>query len=290
MSTPVEHLTPARLRDWALPEPSGAKRSRGQALIVGGARTCPGAAMLAGLAALRVGAGVLSLAVAESVAVAVAVAIPEAGVTGLPETPGGSVRGAAARTLDGRLQGSDAVLIGPGLDDADEAASLMEGLISLVPTRVPVVLDAFALGALAAAPDTAAALRGRLVLTPNPAEAALLLGVDEEDLGDSQEAALSIATTYGAVVSFRGMIASPGGEVWAASAGHAGLGTSGSGDVLAGALTGLLARGATAEQAACWATYLHAAAGDRLAARIGRLGFLAREVLEELPRVLAELT
>ena len=71
--------------------------------------------------------------------------------------------------------------------------------------------------------------------------------------------------------------------------GHSGLATSGSGDVLAGAVGGLLARGAEPAQAACWAKYLHAAAGERLAARIGRLGFLAREVLAELPLVLSEL-
>ena len=71
-------------------------------------------------------------------------------------------------------------------------------------------------------------------------------------------------------------------------AGHAGLGTSGSGDVLAGAIAGLLARGADLAQAACWATFLHAVAGDRLAARVGRLGFLARELVDQLPIVLTE--
>ena len=70
--------------------------------------------------------------------------------------------------------------------------------------------------------------------------------------------------------------------------GHPGLGTSGSGDVLAGAITGLLARGASADQAACWGTFLHAVAGDRLAARVGRLGFLARELVDQLPIVLTE--
>ena len=70
--------------------------------------------------------------------------------------------------------------------------------------------------------------------------------------------------------------------------GHAGLGTSGSGDVLAGAVIGLAARGASLAQAACWGTYAHATAGDRLAARIGRLGFLARELADELPYVIVE--
>ena len=86
-------VTPALLRGWALPEVGSSKYGRGQVLVVGGARGTPGAAMLAAVASLRAGAGRLTLAVGESVAVAVAVAIPESGVVGLPETSSGSVRG-----------------------------------------------------------------------------------------------------------------------------------------------------------------------------------------------------
>lgn len=91
------------------------------------------------------------------------------------------------------------------------------------------------------------------------------------------------------MLSSDNQIVTPTGNRWQAPAGHSGLGTSGSGDVLAGALVGLLARGVELSQAACWATYLHAAAGDRLAARVGSLGFLARELLDQLPLVLTEL-
>ena len=91
------------------------------------------------------------------------------------------------------------------------------------------------------------------------------------------------------MVTYQRQVAGPDGGRWFIPAGNAALGTSGSGDVLAGAITGLLARGATTAQAACWATYLHAVAGDRLASRVGRLGFLARELLPELPMILTEL-
>lgn len=91
------------------------------------------------------------------------------------------------------------------------------------------------------------------------------------------------------MVSCRGWIADPQGALWQVATGHSGLGTSGSGDVLAGAVVGLLARGAEPAQAACWATHIHAAAGDRLSARIGPLGFLARELVDELPVVITEL-
>lgn len=285
-------VTPALLRKWALPAAGHSKYGRGQVLVVGGARSTPGAVLLAGLAALRVGAGRLSVAVAESVAAAMAVNIPEAGVIGLPETDEGSVLGRIPAPLERAVQRCDAVLIGSGLDDPDHTAELLGALLPLVPPEVPVVLDAFALGVLT---DVGAVkgFRGRLILTPNQDEADRLLdsgppGGSTEPADGSIRGAL-IADRYGAVVSCQGQIDEAGGGTWLISAGHSGLGTSGSGDVLAGAVTGLLARGADPAQAACWGTHLHAAAGDRLAARIGALGFLARELLDELPLVMTEL-
>ena len=117
--TPVV-VTPNLLRDWALPEAGDSKYGRGTVLVVGGARRSPGATMLSGLAALRVGAGRLTLAVADSVATAVAVAVPECGIVGLPETPEGFVAGDGLATAEKDLGTSDAVLVGPGLDDADQ--------------------------------------------------------------------------------------------------------------------------------------------------------------------------
>jgi NAD(P)H-hydrate repair Nnr-like enzyme with NAD(P)H-hydrate dehydratase domain len=114
----------------------------------------------------------------------------------------------------------------------------------------------------------------------------LLLGVDEA--GD--DAPRRIAARYGAVVTCRGTIAAEDGRTWQMATGSSGLATSGSGDVLAGLLVGLLARGAEPAQAACWATHLHAAAGDRLAVRVGRVGYLARELVEEIPALLTELS
>ncbi|WNB85328.1 NAD(P)H-hydrate dehydratase [Cellulomonas sp. ATA003] len=286
--TRPEIVTPALLRDWPLPATASSKYGRGQVLVVGGSRGTPGAAMLAAVASLRAGAGRLTLAVADSVAVALAVAVPESGVVGLPETAGGSVRGDAADRLAGTVASSDAVLIGPGFDDADETAALLRGLAPHVGTDTWVVLDAYALGVLPGLDDVVTALAGRLVLTPNSGEAERLLGEDIDD-DDLPDAVARIARRYDAVVSCYGTVADPSGRRWQMSTGFGGLATSGSGDVMAGALCGLLARGADRQQAACWGTHLHAAAGDRLAARIGPTGFLARELLDELPVVLAEL-
>ncbi|WP_111766198.1 NAD(P)H-hydrate dehydratase [Nakamurella deserti] len=286
MSAPTI-VTPHVLRDWPLPSPGSSKGSRGRVLVVGGARRTPGAALLAGRAALRVGAGVLTFAVASSVAVQVAVAVPEAGTVGLAENAAGSVTGDDLALLDSDLSGADAVLVGPGLDDADLAEVLLRGLLPRIPDGVPVVLDAFALGVLDRLGDAAGAVAGRLILTPNQAEAHRLLGQDPES--DVEPDLAEVARRYGAVVYCQQSMVNPAGERWEGSSGHGGLGTSGSGDVLAGAVCGLLARGASLEQAACWAGHLHATAGDRLAIEVGPLGFLAGELADRLPLVMAEL-
>jgi hydroxyethylthiazole kinase-like uncharacterized protein yjeF len=234
---------------------------------------------------------VLTLAVGESVAGPVAAAVPEAGVLWLPETASGSVAGNSIEAVRRALDSAAAILIGPGLDDIDETVELITGLVPEVAEDLPIVLDAYAIGALGHLPQSAVdALRDRLVLTPNHTELDRLL----EAVGESGSDAESdpqrwLAEHYTAVLSSDNQIVTPTGERWRAPAGHSGLGTSGSGDVLAGALVGLLARGVPLAQAACWATYLHAAAGDRLAARVGSLGFLARELLDQLPLVLTEL-
>lgn len=286
MSSRTDALTPTILRNWALPSGAGSKNDRGRILIIGGARRSPGAAMLAGLAALRVGAGRLTIAVAESVATQVAIAVPESGVIPLEQTAGGAVRGTSNDLLRAELERADAVVIGPGLDDAEEARLLLIALAAEVGASTPVLLDAYALGVLPDVAEHTAAWRGRLVLTPNQTEATLLLGREVEDRA---QAITAIAERYAAVTTSFGLVATPEGRLWEQGSGQGGLGTSGSGDVLAGAIGGLLARRATPEQAACWGTHLHATAGDRLAARIGPTGYLARELVDALPPVLAEL-
>ncbi len=285
----VEQITPALLREWSLPEPGGSKHSRGQVVVVGGARSTPGAVLLAGLAALRVGAGVLSMLVPEPVAVPLAVAVPEAAVTGWPDPIEEPFTGAARDRLAEQLGRAGAVLAGPGLDSAEQAKVLVAALADAVPASVPVVLDAYALGVLPDLSGPARTLAGHLVLTPNRTEAGYLLDADVDSDSDSVDVARRLADRWHAVVSYQGVVAAAETPARVISTGHAGLGTSGSGDVLAGAIVGLLARGVEPAEAAGWGTYLHAAAGDRLAARVGRLGFLARELLDELPLVLTEL-
>ena len=308
--TSPAQITPALLRGWPLPSAGADKYSRGAVLVIGGARRTPGAALLAGTAALRAGAGRLTLAVAESVAVQLAVALPEAGVVGLPESAGGSVGASGLKAVAEDLDSADAVLIGPGLDDIDETEALLRELLRREPERdagprsgrgpgdgkgghATVILDAYALGCLPKLLDELDPWAGRLILTPNPNEAGILLGRDAENLAAD---VVEIAEKYRAVVSCQGVIARPpggdapeGADRWEITTGYGGLGTSGSGDILAGTIAGLRARGTTDAQAACWGSHLHAAAADRLASRLGSVGFLARELADELPPLMMEL-
>ncbi|MBT2501845.1 NAD(P)H-hydrate dehydratase [Curtobacterium sp. ISL-83] len=282
----AEAITPNLLRGWPLPAPGGSKYGRGQVLVVGGAARTPGAAMLSAHAALRVGAGRLTLAVARSVAHEVAVAVPESGVEPLDEDADGHVAVGAIEGLATDAGSADAVLIGPGLDAPDGTRDLVRGIAGIVSDEAFVVLDAFALGVAADVLSELEPLRGRLVMTPNSGEAERLLGRDSTD---DESDARAVAERFGAVVSLGDVIATPDGRSWVKGTGTGGLGTSGSGDVLSGTVVGLLARGAGPAQAAAWASYVHAAAGDRLAVQVGPLGYLASELLGEIPRVLVEL-
>jgi hydroxyethylthiazole kinase-like uncharacterized protein yjeF len=277
-------ITPALLRDWALPVPTGGKENRGTVLVVGGSRFTPGAVLLAGVAALRAGAGVLQLAAAESTAAALSIQVPEALVVGLPETRDGAVRG-SGDLLTGLVADADVVAVGPGLNDIDTTRELLDLVLTAAGPETSLVLDAYALGALSHAPDLLVGSGRPVVLTPNLTEARHLL---DRDLGDDLDAeAAELARRYDAVVSLYGHIATPDGDRWREESGDAGLGTSGSGDVRAGLLAGLLSRGAEPAQAACWAAFAHAVSGQRLVPRYGRIGFLARELLDEIPHTLA---
>ena len=285
-------VTPAVLRDWPLPVGDD-KESRGRTLVVGGSAQTPGAVLLAAEAALRTGAGKLQVATVEETAVPLAIALPEALVRGLPRTPGGDIAAAAADTVVDLAQGCSSVLFGSGAMDTDAVVALLDAVVPRLRAGTTVVLDAMAMAWVGANPDGLRHLHGDVVLTPNIRELALTLDVPTQQVEDDPAgAAHELAGRTGAVVSCGGSrahIADPEGSVWQDDTGGRGLGVSGSGDVMAGIVTGLAARGATPAQAAVWGTFLHGRSGDRLAAGVGRMGFLAREVLAEVPRVLAEI-
>lgn len=289
-------ITPALLRAWGLPQPDegGDKEERGRVLVVGGERETPGAVVLAAEAALRAGAGKLRIAVPRSVALAVAAAVPEARVFGLPETRAGVLSERAAEKIVELTGGVQAVLVGPGMIDERAATRLMKRVLAGA-GRALLILDAAALVSLKASGRGALPLDSRTILTPNADEMADLLGESVASIKrDPRERARRAARDFRAVVALKGRetsIAAPNDpRVFCNRAGNVGLATSGSGDVLAGLIAGLAARGAAPLQAAVWGVYLHARAGDRLARRVGPLGYLARELAAEAPRLLAELS
>jgi ADP-dependent NAD(P)H-hydrate dehydratase len=286
-------VTPALLRRWQLPQPDdeGDKHDRGVAMVAGGATEIPGALLLAGIAALRAGAGKLQLAAPGSAATALGVALPEARVFALRENFDGFLDGKAGARAADCAQSATSILVGPGMLDDDSIRGFIDAFYPKVSHR-KVIIDAVAL----------AALRGgrirftddsQVILTPNAGEMAKVTGDAKNEIeAHPHEVAERVARDLNAVVVLKGpdtFICTPDGESFRYSAGGVGLATSGSGDVLAGVMLGLLARGAALDQAAVWAVHLHGAAGNRLKRKLGPIGFLARELAEEIPGLMNRL-
>lgn len=282
------------LRAWPLPQPDDAdgKEERGRILVIGGSTSVPGAVLLAGEAALRVGAGKLQLATAASVAPVLALAVPEALVVALDEDDDGALRGDAGKVLAERAERVHAVVIGVGMSEPDPVREIISTLVEVDgPT---LVIDAAGITCLeGCGADLLAPARGRIILTPNAVEAAALASCELDEVNDDPlRSAQRLVDELGVVVSLKGATTytcSPDGRVFADDAGNVGLGTSGSGDVAAGAIGGLAARGADPLQAAVFGIHVHAVAGDRLAERVGPLGYLARELSAEFPGILRDL-
>lgn len=294
---------PTLLRRWALPVPpaDGDKEDRGRLLVVAAAPDVPGAAILAGIAGLRAGAGKLCIVAAPAAVTAIGTLVPESRVVPY-----------ATRALTALLRERfDALLIGPGMTHSATLAALVRRACATQDGTI--VLDAGALFALGSGTGRMSALRTRArdgkgsgdgggndgsdrnstrcVITPHAGEMAKLLHLDKADVqARAAHVAAQAAATLDAVVVLKGSttyIADPQGHLWRHDGGTIALATSGSGDTLAGVIAGLAARGAPPAQAAVHGVYLHAQAGMRAARRTGRLGPLAREFAGEIPALLA---
>ncbi len=291
LQTPAKRIDSALLRDWPLPLREGDKEARGRVLVVAGMRTVPGAAILAATAALRAGAGKLQVAAPASVATAIGVEIPEALVMPFEETPAGAPSMQSVRVVRAYAEDAGAVVLGPGMAPNEECTSFVCALVKAI--EAPVVLDASALFACKRDGHVLEHLGAAAVMTPHAAELAGVLDEPRESIeAEPRRYALETALRFKAVVALKGVttyIAGPAGELFVNEAGHPGLGTSGSGDVLAGIIGGLLARGAAPLQAAVWGVSLHAHAGQALGQNMG-IGFLARELLPQIPLQLRELS
>jgi len=275
------------LRRWPIPGPAahGDKEGRGQVLVIAGSRELPGAAILAAEAALRAGAGKLVVASGASVAAGLALALPEARVVALAENRSGGLAGRSLEQIEPLLEAADAVLIGPGMADERATCAFVAGVVARH-FAAPLVLDAQAIAAVAGL----GRLDRQVLITPHAGEMANLTGAEKESIVAAPERhAHALAVDAGLVVALKGAathVATPDGRCWCHKRAVPGLATSGSGDVLAGLVVGLIARGAEPAQAAVWGVLLHARAGEALARRTGRLGYLARELAAEVPTLL----
>jgi hydroxyethylthiazole kinase-like uncharacterized protein yjeF len=275
------------------PDEGGSKEERGRVLVVGGAPEMPGAVILSATAALRAGAGKLRIATCGSIAQLIAVEIPEARVFALGETEAGAIASSAAARVVEWTRETQSLLIGPGMVEEEAIRPLLEAILQGI-SETTIVIDAIPLKCLAGNRECLRSLGGRVILTPHAREMAEMLGTSEEEVRRNPlKTALDAATELGAVIALKGretFIVAPDGTAYVNRAGNVGLATSGSGDTLSGIIAGLAARGAGPLQAAAWGVYLHASAGDQLARRMGRLGFLARELLAEIPALMSKLS
>jgi NAD(P)H-hydrate epimerase len=244
------------------------KGENGKVLVVGGGAGMPGAVRLAAEAALRVGAGLVTVATRPENLAAIVGGCPELICHGIDS-------GAAARPL---MAASDLVAIGPGLGQSDWSRGLLEAALA---SGKPLVVDADALNLLAQSPWRGA----RWVLTPHPGEAGRLLGSSAAAVqADRLGAVKGLAERYGGVILLKGagsLVMAPGGQTWVCDAGNPGMAAAGMGDVLTGVVAGLAAQCQDLELAAVAGVWVHAHAGD-LAASAGMRGMLASDLLQQL--------
>jgi ADP-dependent NAD(P)H-hydrate dehydratase len=265
----------------------GDKETKGRVLIVAGSRDVPGAALLAATAAMRAGAGKLRIATVESAAMPLAVAMPEAMVFGLPEARDGSFADGAVDQIGRSAAEVDAVVAGPGVKRSDTCKRIADVLLE---SDAALALDVALLETMEPLHERELDRARMPILLPNSAELAALLDCDRAQVDkDPVRCGVRAAELYRSVVLVKGVtshVVTPDGETWTYEGAAPGLGVSGSGDVLAGIVGGLLARGAEPLNALLWSVWLHGEAGARLSNKIGPIGFLARQIADEIPALL----
>lgn len=269
------------------------KNARGRVLVAGGSMTVPGALALTGEASLRAGAGKILLATVADAALPLGIAMPEAAVFDLPANDEGELAAEAGDGLVRLLDRSDCLVLGPGMGEKSGAGPILRRILAAGRNGLPILLDAAVIAGAKGCAEAIRARGGNVVLTPHPGEMIALMDCSEDELRASPaRLARMAADRFGAVVVLKQAetwIAAPGEDVLHYEGGGPGLATAGSGDVLAGVLGGLLARGVAPCLASAWAVWLHGEAGRRLSADCGAIGFLARELPAQVPPLIAGL-
>ncbi len=283
-------VEPAMFRELLAPrDPAGHKGTYGHVLVVAGSRGKTGAAAMAGLSALRAGAGLVTVASAQSAIAEISAHAPELMTEPLPETESGSI--ALNANLEALAQGKSVIAIGPGLGHAPQIAAMVHALSAEF--EGPMVLDADALVQQSPAAQTKGRPSQTRILTPHPGEMARLTGKTTAEVqADRIGAARSYAMEHGVTLVLKGqrtLIAFADGRVWINPTGTPAMGTGGSGDILTGLIAGLVAQFRDrAEQAVAAAVYLHGLAGQLGAQALGEKCLIATDLLQYLPDAMEE--
>lgn len=284
---PQRHLITAEcVKEWLPPRPAPSHKGNfGRVLVIAGSRGMTGAAGLAGEAALRSGAGLVTVAVPETLHDIMEAKLTEVMTVPLPDTGSGSLSREACQRILPLAENMDVLAIGPGLSQAPEVTALVKELITSI--KIPFVLDADALNAIAGEVGILRKLQAPAVITPHPGEMARLMGsvpkdIQEDRLGNAVKA----AAAWNVVTLLKGsrtVVASPDGTVYINSTGNPGMATGGSGDVLTGIIASLIAQGLKPARAAAAGAYLHGLAGDLAAREKGMMGLIASDIISALP-------
>lgn len=288
MSGAPRELTRDELRRFPLPDYGNeGKTSHGFLLLIAGSRHTPGSATLTANAALRTGLGKITVISVESTAPALSIRVPEAKIVPVAEAPDGGFEPQVIDCLCEHVETCGGVVAGPGIE-GEMAATITRVLLGL---PMPVILDAAALYTLRPLETECQGREHPTILLPHEVEMAALLGCSEEEAKrDRLGCARRASERFNAVVLGKGPvshIAAPDGTAWTYRGGVPGLGIAGSGDTLAGIAGALVARGAEPLAALLWAVLLHGEAGEALAEKVGPVGFLAREIPDQIPAILA---
>ncbi|MDD8021036.1 MAG: NAD(P)H-hydrate dehydratase [Acidobacteriota bacterium] len=268
------------------------KGNYGHLLLLAGSYGKTGAAAMAGKAALKMGAGLVTVATADSCLPIIARMMPELMTEPLPETSSRTVSDRALSRLLELLSGKDALLLGPGLSTHPETTSLVLNLLDRVKkTRMPVIIDADGLNIISSRRKILSLLPEKTVLTPHPGEFSRLSGIStEEALRRRLEVIPEFARKYRVHVVFKGyksLTVSPAGKVIVNPTGNPGMASGGSGDVLSGFIAGEALQTRDLTQAVVNAVFIHGLAGDLAAGEIGERCLLATDLIRYLPRAVS---
>jgi ADP-dependent NAD(P)H-hydrate dehydratase / NAD(P)H-hydrate epimerase len=262
------------------------KGNYGHVLVIGGSVGKAGAAAMAGMSALRAGAGLATVATAKSVLATVAGFHPEIMTEPFPETRAGSIALRAKKPVINLAKGKTVLAIGPGISRVPETANLVRTLVS--ESEIPIVLDADGLNAFEGKAKQLNGKERTLVITPHPGEMARLAGCTVVDVQKNRlEIARSFAREHDLIVVLKGhrtLVVQPNGEAWVNTTGNPGMSTGGTGDILTGMIAAMIAQNPKhASLAVCAAVHLHGLAGDVMRERVGEHAMVATDLLRGLP-------